>query len=75
MAKYINMVVDVMWPSGVRRAEGTPRTAQEKARAKQEAGVVLASLVPEFVGSVVGRANAQAAARRILAVVNNQRLL
>jgi sorting nexin-25 len=75
MAKYINMVVDLMWPGGVRRGEGTPRTAQEKARSRQEAGLVLASLVPEFVGSVVGRANAQAAARRILAVVNNQRLL
>ena len=75
MAKYINMVIDIMWPGGVKKAEGTPRTAQEKARSRQEAGVVLSSLVPEFVGSVVGRSNAQAAARRILAVVNNQRLL
>jgi sorting nexin-25 len=75
MAKYINMVVDIMWPNGVKKSDGVPRTTQEKARSKQEAGVVLNNLVPEFVGSVVGRTNAQAAAKRILAVVNNQRLL
>ncbi|KIW06706.1 uncharacterized protein PV09_02405 [Verruconis gallopava] len=75
VAKYINMVIDAMWPGGVKRAEGVPRTQTEKTRSRQEAAVVLASLIPEFVGSVVGRANAQAAARRILAVVNNQRLL
>jgi sorting nexin-25 len=75
VAKYINMVVDAMWPGGVKKPEGVPRTQAEKARSRQEAGVVLASLIPEFVGSVVGRTNAQAAARRILAVVNNQRLL
>jgi sorting nexin-25 len=74
-ARYINMVVDAMWPGGVKKPDSVPRTPVEKARSKQEAGVVLASLIPEVVGSVVGRGNAQAAARRILAVVNNQRLL
>jgi sorting nexin-25 len=75
VAKYINMVIDTMWPGGVKLPDGVSRTHAEKARSRQEAGVVLASLIPEFVGSVVGRSNAHAAARRILAVVNNQRLL
>jgi hypothetical protein len=30
--------------------------------------------VPELIGSVVGRANAQAAARRMMAMMNNERL-
>jgi sorting nexin-25 len=75
IAKYLNVVIDTMWPGGVKRTDGVPRTAVEKARSRQEAGVVLASLIPELVGSVVGRANAQAAARRLLAMINNQRLL
>ncbi len=50
------------------------RTPAEKVRSRKEAGLVLASLVPELVGNVVGRLNAQAAARRMLATLNNERL-
>jgi sorting nexin-25 len=75
IAKYLNVIVDTMWPGGVKKPDGVPRTPAEKSRSRQEAGVVLASLVPELVGSVVGRGNAQAAARRLLAMINNQRLL
>ncbi|KAF2430595.1 intermediate filament protein-like protein [Tothia fuscella] len=77
IARGVNMVVDGMWPGGVKKADGgvLPRSAVEKGRSRQEAGVVLASLIPEVVGSVVGRTNAQAAARRVLAMVNNERLL
>lgn len=75
VAKYIQLITDSMWPGGVKKADTVPRTAQEKARSRQDAGLVLSSLVPEVVGSVVGRGNAQAAARRLLAVINNQRLL
>jgi sorting nexin-25 len=35
---------------------------------------MLAALIPDLAASVVGRANAQAAARRVFATVNNQRL-
>ncbi|KAL1842446.1 hypothetical protein VTK73DRAFT_3122 [Phialemonium thermophilum] len=35
---------------------------------------MLATLVPDLAGSVVGRLNAQAASRRIFATLNNARL-
>lgn len=52
----------------------TPRTKAEKARTRTEAGLMLATLVPDMVGSVVGRVNAQGASRRVFAAFNNARL-
>jgi sorting nexin-25 len=74
IAKYIDMITDIVWPGGGARRQPPVRTPAEKAKSKKEAGVVLASLIPELTGSVVGRANAQAAARRLLAMLNNERL-
>jgi sorting nexin-25 len=71
--KYIEMIKDMMWPGG-KLKEVKPRTATEKAKSRQEASVMLATLVPDLAANVVGRANAQAAARRIFAVLNNERL-
>ena len=51
-----------------------PRSPAEKTWSKQEAGLILSALVPEVVGNVVGRANAQAASQKFLAVLNNGRL-
>ncbi|OCK80627.1 hypothetical protein K432DRAFT_352665 [Lepidopterella palustris CBS 459.81] len=73
IVKYIDLVKNNMWPGG-KLKESAVRTPAEKARSRKEAGLVLATLVPDLAGSVVGRANAQAASRRILATVNNQRL-
>ncbi|KAK2732645.1 Intermediate filament protein [Onygenales sp. PD_40] len=56
------------------RREDTPRSLAEKMKSRTEASVMLATLVPDLAGSVVGRANAQAAARRIFATGNNRRL-
>jgi sorting nexin-25 len=50
------------------------RTPSQRSRSRAEASVVLATLVPDLAGNVVGRANAQGAARRIFAMLNNQRL-
>jgi sorting nexin-25 len=72
--KTLDFALDMVWPGGGQRVTPKQRTAQEKAKSRKEAGVVLASLVPELVGSVVGRANAQSAARRLLSMVNNERL-
>lgn len=74
IAKYISVITEIVWPGGGPRQPPPVRTPAEKARSKKEAGVVLASLIPELVGSVVGRANAQSAARRLLAMLNNERL-
>lgn len=72
--KYVELVKDTMWPGGQMRQAGTPRTAADKARSRKEAGLLLATLVPDMAGSVVGRVNAQAASRKIFAMLNNQRL-
>ena len=71
--KYISLIKDTMWPEGKLR-EARPRTAAEKTKSRNEASVMLATLVPDLAGNVVGRANAQAAARRIFATMNNPRL-
>lgn len=56
------------------KAPAVPRTKVQKESSRREASAVLATLIPELAGSVVGRSNAQAAARRISAVMNNRRL-
>lgn len=73
VVKYLELIKKTMWPGG-KMKEATVRGPAEKVRSRKEAGLVLATLVPDLAGSVVGRANAQAASRRILATVNNQRL-
>ena len=71
--KYIALLKDSMWPGGVRK-EGVPRTAQQRLKTRTEASLMLATLIPDLAGSVVGRVNAQAASRRIFATLNNARL-
>lgn len=73
LLRYINLAKDTMWPGGVLR-EPKVRTPSEKSRSRTEASLLLATLIPDLAGNVVGRANAQAAARRIFATMNNQRL-
>ncbi|RVX71914.1 hypothetical protein B0A52_04313 [Exophiala mesophila] len=74
LLKYVTMVSDTMWPGGGKMRESKPRTTAEKKKTKSEAAMMLATLVPDLAASVVGRANAQAAARRISATMNNARL-
>ena len=74
IVKYINMAKDMMWPGGKRKPQSTPRTDAERAKSRREANAVLDTLLPEMVGTVVGRQNAQVAAKRVEAVVNNKRL-
>ena len=76
--KYMDMLESTLWPGGSSEQGGRGarevRSLAEKARSKQEAGVIFSALVPEVVGSVVGRANAQVASQKFLAVLNNSRL-
>jgi len=75
LARGVNVLKEVMWPEGKQRVAVTlPRTPAEKARTRREAGLLLGALVPDLAGSVVGKTNAQAASRKIMAVLNNQRL-
>ncbi|KAA6411077.1 MAG: hypothetical protein FRX48_05388 [Lasallia pustulata] len=75
LLRYLALAKEVMWPGGqLRPATAKARTAAEKSHSRGEASVMLATLMPDLAGNVVGRANAQAASRRIFATVNNPRL-
>ncbi|KAK5167966.1 tRNA (guanine-N(7)-)-methyltransferase (tRNA(m7G46)-methyltransferase) [Saxophila tyrrhenica] len=74
LVRYVDLLKSTMWPDGKLRQAPPVRTLAEKSRTKKEASVILEALVPDLAGSVVGRANAQAASRKIVAMLNNQRL-
>lgn len=75
VARYVALLRDSLWPGGGPFGAGKKaRTRGEKTRTRTEASLMLATLVPDMVGSVVGRVNAQAASRRIFATLNNERL-
>ncbi|KAL8929861.1 MAG: hypothetical protein Q9208_001005 [Pyrenodesmia sp. 3 TL-2023] len=74
--KYISQLKETFWPGGgPMRRESVARSDAEKMKSRKEAMVLLGILVPDAAGNVVGRGNAQAASRRIGAVVNNRRLM
>lgn len=73
LLRYISLAKENIWPGGTLR-ERNVRSTTERLKSRNEASLVLATLIPDIAGNVVGRANAQAAARRIFAVLNNQRL-
>ncbi|KAE8412722.1 PXA domain-containing protein [Aspergillus pseudocaelatus] len=73
LLRYINVIKDSLWPGGLLR-ENRIRTPSERLKSRTEASLVLATLIPDMAGNVVGRTNAQGAARRIFATLNNRRL-
>jgi sorting nexin-25 len=50
------------------------RTSKDKEGSRKAASEVLSTLVPELASSVVGRQNAQLAAKKIEGTINNTRL-
>ncbi|KAM3418919.1 hypothetical protein BST61_g4877 [Cercospora zeina] len=74
LASYVENLKNTMWPNGYMHPPTVPRTTAEKARTRKEAGLLLGALIPDIAGSVVGRVNAQAASRKIVAMLNNPRL-
>jgi sorting nexin-25 len=71
--RYIDLAKETVWPGGVMRTP-QPRTKAEREKSKREANAMLQTLIPDLAGSVVGRANAKEAARRISGCMNNERL-
>jgi sorting nexin-25 len=72
--RYIGLVREAIWPGGNLVKNKPVRTLQQKQTSRTEASLMLATLVPDLAGGVVGRMNAQAASRRIFATLNNSRL-
>lgn len=84
LLKYLTLIQDSIWPQPLDGGGGattirtntgmtttTMRTSTDKAHTRTEAGLVLATLIPDLAGSVVGRSNAQAASRKLFAALNN----
>lgn len=74
IARYLDLLRDTMWPGGRFRTSPPARTETQKAASRQNASVVLATLLPDLAGGVVGRGNAANAGRRIFGTMNNERL-
>ena len=76
LARYVDLLKVTMWPNGDGKPRQPPRkrSLAEETRTRKEASVILGALVPDLAGNVVGKANAQAASRKIVALMNNQRL-
>lgn len=73
--RWVALLREGLWPGGAAFGEGKRvRTRAEKAHTRTEASLLLATLLPDMAGSVVGRVNAQAAGRRLFATFNNERL-
>lgn len=73
IVKYVDALKDSMWPKG-RMKVSVERTDQDREKSRKEAATVLNTLVPELASSVVGRQNAQLAAKKLEGTVNNARL-
>lgn len=74
LLRYVAMLRTALWPDGELARDRKPRTTAEKKKTRTEASLMLATLVPDLAGNVVGRVNAQAASRRLFATFNNSRL-
>ncbi|KAI5120851.1 hypothetical protein M0805_007038 [Coniferiporia weirii] len=74
LLSYINIFRDALWAGGRLKPAGAPRTADEKARTRDEANRKLSTLLPDVAANMMGRSNARRGARRIFAVLQNRRL-
>jgi sorting nexin-25 len=75
LLRYLALAKDTLWTAdGAALRKRPERTTSDRLKSRTEAVLVLATLIPDLAGNVVGRANAQGAARRIFATVNNRRL-
>ncbi|KAL7913291.1 PXA domain-containing protein [Trichoderma velutinum] len=74
LVRYVTMLRSALWPGDELARDRKPRTTAEKKKTRTEASLMLATLVPDLAGNVVGRVNAQAASRRLFATFNNSRL-
>ncbi|KAL5495116.1 TRM8_1 [Sanghuangporus weigelae] len=74
LLSYINIFKDSMWLNGRPKPPEESRSAEERARTRDEANRKLATLLPDIAANMIGRSNARRGARRIFAVLQNRRL-
>ncbi|EPQ60454.1 hypothetical protein GLOTRDRAFT_31340 [Gloeophyllum trabeum ATCC 11539] len=74
LLSFVTAFRDGLWPGGQLKPPSTPRTAEEKAKTRDEANRKLSALIPDLAANMIGRSNARRGARRIFAVLQNRRL-
>lgn len=71
---YLAFAKTTFWPDGRFAFDRIIRTEEQKRATEVEASRRLTSLIPDLLGSLVGRDNAKAGAQRIFALFQNRRL-
>ncbi|KZT58373.1 hypothetical protein CALCODRAFT_495105 [Calocera cornea HHB12733] len=74
LVAYVEKLHEIAFPGGRFRQSNPPRTADQKARTRDEANRKLSALMPDLFSNMIGRSNARRGARRMFAVLQNQRL-
>ncbi|KNE60126.1 hypothetical protein AMAG_05549 [Allomyces macrogynus ATCC 38327] len=69
---YITTLSDALWPDGKWNTSRVEPTDAERAQTKQRARQKVTTLVPEILGSFVGRQNARKGGARLLSLLQNQ---
>ena len=76
LARHVDALRELLWPGGgAYRASPPARTHAQRAESRRAAEAVLCTLLPEVAGAIVGKGVARAAARRVVGMLNHERLL
>ncbi len=70
----VNMLRDIIWPNGKFMESGIPRTNKEKNKSKQEARVLLETLMIDTCSKIVGQPSAKSASNKIFSMTQNETL-
>lgn len=68
----INMLRDIIWPNGKFMESGIPRTNKEKSKSKQEAKILLETLMIDTCSKIVGQPSAKSASNKIFSMLQNE---
>lgn len=72
ISDLVELLRDTMWPNGVKRPPGIPRTAAEKTKTKHESMVLLHKLLHDTFSKVVGSSSTRYASRNLFAMYQNE---
>lgn len=72
ISDWIQKLRDTMWPNGIKRPPGVPRTNVEKSKSKHDSMILLHKLLHDTVSKVVGSSSTRYAARNIFAMYQNE---
>lgn len=68
----VNMLRDIIWPNGKFMESGIPRSNKEKSKSKQEAKVLLETLMIDTCSKIVGQPSAKSASNKVFSMAQNE---